>query len=205
MSPAGRRTIPLDPRPGFSAYHLLTSLVVPRPIAWVSTRSPAGVDNLAPFSYFQAISSAPPVLMISIGTRKAKRDERKDTLVNIEATGEFVVNLVPEALGASMARSAAELPADESEFELLGLTKFPAQQVGASCVADSPVNIECRLLQSLPVGDAVVVFGTLLVVHAREELITERGLIDADRLRPLGRLSESWYAAYGGKFKLDRG
>lgn len=204
MTGIDRRTISLEPRHGFSVYHLMTSLVVPRPIAWVSTISPSGQTNLAPFSYFQAISSEPPILMLSIGTTKSRRAERKDTLANIEQTGVFVINLVPEQLAEVMNRSALELPAGVSEIEMIGLTTFPSQRIAAPCIVESPVNIECRLERTIPIGDATVVFGEMLVVHAREELLNERGLVDAEKLRPLARLGESWYEPYRERIRIER-
>ncbi len=199
-----RRTILLDPRPGFSAYHLMTSLVVPRPIAWISTRSAAGDENLAPFSFFQAVSEAPPVVMISIGTHKAKLPEPKDTLSNIEATGAFVVNLVPDELTEVMVRSAAEFAAGQSEFAALGLHSFPGQRVNAPCLLESPVNIECVLHSKQQIGGAMVVFGEVVLVHALERVLSERGLVDAEKLRAVARLGESWYQPYAGRRRVDR-
>lgn len=199
-----RRTIPLNPRPGFSAYHLMTSLVVPRPIAWISTRSENGAENLAPFSFFQAVSDSPPVLMISIGTKKSKLAEPKDTLSNIEATGAFVVNLVPDELTEVMVRTAAEYPAGQSEFAELGLHSFPGQRVDAPCLVESPVNIECLLYSKQQVGDAMVVFGEVVLVHALDRVLNERGLVDAEKLRAVARLGESWYQPYAGRRRVDR-
>jgi flavin reductase (DIM6/NTAB) family NADH-FMN oxidoreductase RutF len=199
-----KQLLSFEPQDGFEPYQLLNSLVVPRPIAWVSTRSLDGEPNLAPFSYFQVASDDPAILMLSIGLKKSRRDERKDTLANIEQTGAFVVNLVPEHLAELMVRSASELPAGQSEFEALGLTAVPAQRVAAVLLAESPVNLECQLHQTLPMGGAMVVFGRIVLAHLDPEILNDRRLVDADKLRPIARLGESWYLPYRERIRIQR-
>ncbi|MDH3284116.1 MAG: flavin reductase family protein [Acidobacteriota bacterium] len=184
-------------------YHFMISAIVPRPIAWVSTRGVDGTTNLAPFSFFQGVCSDPPTLMISFATQK-KSGERKDTLANIEATREFVVNLVSEDLLDPMILSSAELERGASEIEAARLATFPGEQIEAPCLVASPVNLECRLLRTVPVGSCVAVFGRILLAHARSDILGERGTIDPDRLRPVARLGGSLYALYGGAISKKR-
>ncbi|MDQ7005692.1 MAG: flavin reductase family protein [Acidobacteriota bacterium] len=182
-------------------YFFLISAIVPRPIAWISTRSPEGSTNLAPFSFFQGVAADPPTLMVSIARTK-KSGETKDTLANIQATGEFVVNMVPGELAGPMEASADELPAGESEIDRAGLATFSAERVSAPCLADSPVNLECRLSREVAIGSCVAVFGEVLLAHVREDLLDERGTIDPDRLAPLARLGGSLYLPYGKAIRL---
>jgi flavin reductase (DIM6/NTAB) family NADH-FMN oxidoreductase RutF len=135
----------LDPS---AAYKLLTSTITPRPIAWVSSLSVDGVVNLAPFSFFQMVTDQPPTLMIS--TQHKADGSRKDTSINIEATQDFVVNLVPHALANEMNISAAAVPADESEFDLARLEQAASSQIKVPRVALAPVALECRLSRLQP-------------------------------------------------------
>jgi flavin reductase (DIM6/NTAB) family NADH-FMN oxidoreductase RutF len=184
-------------------YFFLISAVVPRPIAWVSTRARNGTTNLAPFSFFQAIGSDPPVVMISIATEKSD-GTTKDTLVNIRETGEFVVNLVSEAIAETMVRTSAELPHGESEIAAFGLTPIPAVAVGAPAVAEAKVCLECRLYHELPVGHAVAIFGEVLRAQVVEGLLDARGTIDPMALRPLGRLGGSLYLPFSEPRRIRR-
>lgn len=140
-------------------YQLLTSGVVPRPIAWVSTRSLDGVDNLAPHSFFSVASVVPPVIMFtSIGV--------KDTLRNIRATGEFVVNLSPESLTEQINQTSGPYAPERSEFDAAGLTREPSSLVSPPRVAESPVAFECRLRDIVEVGNCFVVMGDVVCVAA---------------------------------------
>lgn len=170
-------------------YHFMISMVVPRPIAFVSTVSPAGRRNLAPFSYFNAISSDPPLIGISILDR---RDDPKDTLRNIRDTGEFVVNLVHEPLLDAMVQTSGEWPADADEFELSGLAAVASDRVRPPRVATSPVAMECRLHREVPLGSASFIVGEVLRVHLAEEVLTN-GRVDVAKLRPVGRLGGEAY------------
>ena len=175
-------------------YKVMSGVIVPRPIAFVSTVDSEGTPNLAPFSYFMPVSDVPPILCISIGGRAG---EAKDTLRNIEATGEFVVNVVTEEIGAAMNVTSAEYPPEVNEFSEAGLTASPAVRVRAPLVAESPVNMECRLLEILrfPRGrsGSGVVLGEIVLVHIRDELLRPDGSIDTLRLQALGRLSGALY------------
>ena len=132
-------------------YRFMIGVVVPRPIAFVSTIGPSGQFNVAPFSYFNAITNRPPLLGISINLRSG---EPKDTLHNIRATGDFVINTVTEDMGERMVRTSGDWPAAVDEFQLAGLTPLPSDLVRSPRVGESPVNLECRLFQEVPLGDA---------------------------------------------------
>lgn len=196
-----RRTIEMASLSASQSYFLMISAIVPRPIAWVSSRDRDGIDNLAPFSFFQGVSSSPPILMLAISTKKSS-GESKDTLANILATKEFVVGTVHGEQGTTMAASAAEFAAGESEFESLGIETFPSQRIAPPCIAGSGVNLECRLRETHEIGNSVAIFGEILLAHVREELLDTRGVVDADRLRPLGRLGGSLYLPYTNATRL---
>jgi flavin reductase (DIM6/NTAB) family NADH-FMN oxidoreductase RutF len=170
-------------------YRLLTAVVVPRPIAWVSSRSAAGVDNLAPHSFFTVACAEPPILQFtSVGV--------KDTLRNVEETGEFVVCLAPEPLFEEINATATDYPPGTSEFDAVGLERAPSLRVAPPRVAASPVALECRLHSTLPLGDSTVVLG--LVVHAAvADGIVVDGHPEIDRLRPLARLGKNQWTGVG--------
>ena len=190
----------LEPR---LRYRLLLSTVAPRPIAWVSTRGKDGSLNLAPFSFFQALCGTPPLVMLSIGKRKGAP---KDTLRNIQETGEFVINLVPETLAEQMNVTSGEYDAEVDEFALARLTPIPAAIVSAPRVAESPVNVECRLSQIVPLdgADYSIVVGQVLMWHIAEGLLAPDGLIDIARVRPIARLARDEYVKFGEVFEMLR-
>ena len=171
------------------AHHLLVSVIMPRPLAWVSTISDQGVCNLAPFSFFQGVSVKPPILSLGIGS--TREGQKKDTLRNIEAVGEFVVNLVEESQLAAMNRTAEQFPYGVDEFAMTGLTPVKSELVKPPRVASSPVNFECRVrsvqyfYQDQHFSSQVL--GDILLIHAREELILD-GDLDANKLKVIGKL-----------------
>ena len=180
----------LDPAalsPG-AVYRFLIGVIVPRPIAFVSTIGRSGL-NLAPFSYFAPIASRPPLLGISINARAG---EPKDTLRNIRESGDFVINVVTESFAERMVRSSGEWPEDVDEFSLAGLTALPCKLVKAPRVAESPVNLECRLYREVPLGDSSLVVGEMLRAHVDDAVLTD-GRVDVAKLRPLGRLGGDGY------------
>jgi len=182
----------LDPKtvsPG-AFYQFMISVVVPRPIAFVSTMSPEGRLNVAPFSYFNAITNQPPLLGISINRRGGVP---KDTLRNVEQTGEFVVNTVDESLGPRMVQSSGDWPADVDEFQLTGLTPVPSDLVKPPRVGESPINMECRLHRIVELGSSFFVVGEILRAHVRDEVLTD-GRVDVAKLHPLGRLGGDGYS-----------
>lgn len=182
---------------GRGPYRLLTSLVVPRPIAWVSTLSADGIPNVAPHSYFNAISSDPLVIhFTSTGV--------KDTLTNVRATGEFVVNVVNEDLVEEANLTAANFPAEENEFEWASLETAPSTFVKAPRVAASPAAFECRVHSIVSIGNGNMVFGDVLCIHVDESVMRD-GVVAPDLLKPVGRLGGAGYtAAAKGIFELHR-
>lgn len=185
-------------------YQLLTSLVVPRPIAWVSTRSSAGVANLAPFSYFTALSPSPMLLGISIGLRKGSP---KDSLANIRESGGFCVNVVTERHLAAMNESSGEHPPDIDEFTVAGLVAREAELVDAPYVAGCPAVFECRLFREMDLGpNTVFVVGEVVGVHLEPgiEFVQGTHMVDAEDLRPVARLGGEGYAFLGEISKLSR-
>jgi flavin reductase (DIM6/NTAB) family NADH-FMN oxidoreductase RutF len=182
----------LDPaeRSAGAVYRFLIGVVVPRPIAFVATRGAGGRANLAPFSYFNAISSRPPLLGVSLNLRAG---EPKDTLRNVRATGEFTINVVDESMLERMVQTSGDWPADVNEFELAGFHEAPSQLVGAPRVLESPVNLECRLEREVAFGDTVLVVGEMLRAHVAERVLDEHGHVDPVKLRPVGRLGGDGY------------
>ena len=182
---------------GREPYFLITSLVVPRPIAWVSSLSAEGVANVAPHSYFNVISSNPWILhFTSTG--------EKDTLRNVRATGEFVVNVVTRELVAEMNFTSADFPPDESEFEWTRLEPAASVRVAPPRVARARVAFECKLNDVVSKGNGHMVFGDVLLAHVDEDLLHE-GRVDPHLLRPVGRLGGALYTdASGDVFKLPR-
>ncbi|MEE8601895.1 flavin reductase family protein [Euzebya tangerina] len=181
-------------------YHLLTSLVVPRPIAWVGTRSRATdgdpVDNLAPHSYFNVISSDPPVVHVtSSGV--------KDTLRNMRATGVFTVSIVSRELMEAMNTTAADAPAGVSEFDLAPITRAEAVTVPAPYVAEAPAVLECTVRSELSIGTGHMVFGDVTRIQVRDELWSD-GRVDVGAMDPVGRLSGSQYTMGDTVLRLPR-
>lgn len=185
-------------------YQLLTGMILPRPIAWVSTVSEDGVFNLAPFSFFTGISSKPPIICLSIGSRKG---EKKDTLRNIEYAQDFVVNVVDESLAQRMNQTSADYPNTISEFKETGLTPLPSDKVRSPRVAQSPINMECQLKQVLSFGEPSnannLIIGQIVRVHVKDSLWRD-GTIDIPKLKIIGRLSGNLYCHTGDIFEIER-
>jgi len=183
-------------------YKLLIGLVIPRPIAWISTRSENGVANCAPFSFFNVFSEDPPLCVIGINPRSD--GALKHTLKNIRRTREFVVNLVDEATANAMHISSGEFPEDVSEFDKAGLTPEPAVKVQHPRIAEAAACLECRLERLIEIsGTRQLVLGEILLVHAREGIIdpaTKR--ISEQHYRPIGRLFGSRYCTTRQRFNL---
>ena len=177
-------------------YSFLTSVVVPRPIAWVSTRSPGGIDNLAPHSFFTVSSVDPPIVQFtSVG--------RKDSLINVEQTREFVVCLAPERLFEEINATGTDFPAEVSEFDAVGIEREPSLRVAPPRVARSPMALECTLHSTLNFGLGTVVMGR--VVHAVvDEEVIENGRPAIDRLAPLARLGANEWATLGEIREITR-
>lgn len=182
----------VDPRtlsPG-AMYRFMIGAVVPRPIAFVSTTDASGQFNVAPFSYFNAITNEPPLLGISINLR---RGEPKDTLRNILEVGEFVVNIVPEGLLERMVHTSGDWPVGVDEFQITGLTPVAAERVKAPRVGESPVQMECRLFRHIDFGKTTFVVGEILLAHVDDAVLTD-GRVDVEKLHPVARLGGDGYS-----------
>ncbi|MEO7414594.1 MAG: flavin reductase family protein [Opitutaceae bacterium] len=187
-------------------YDWMTRTILPRPIAWVSTLSPAGQTNLAPFSFFQGVTSHPPTLLfVPVNTRDGVK---KGTVRNIEDTGEFVVNLVPFVLAEAMNATAALLPHGESEFERFEVVATPSERVRPPRVAHAPVSFECVLDRIVLIGEgplaANVIFGRILLVHVSDAVLDASGKADPARLDLVGRLGGETYTRTTERFDLKR-
>jgi flavin reductase (DIM6/NTAB) family NADH-FMN oxidoreductase RutF len=181
---------------GREPYRLLTSLVVPRPIAWVSTLAQDGTRNLAPHSYFNAISSAPPVVhFTSTG--------EKDTLRNVRASGEFVVNIVTRDVVEAMNLTAADFPPGEDEFAWAGLDAAPSIVVKPPRVAQARASLECRAHSEVTIGNGTMVFGEVVHVAVDEDVLVD-GVADPVRLGAVARLGGSGYVVADRPFHLER-
>jgi flavin reductase (DIM6/NTAB) family NADH-FMN oxidoreductase RutF len=187
-------------------YQALVSIVTPRPIAWVTTVNSEGRVNLAPFSFFNAFGANPPVVVFSPVLRRD--GSKKDTLVNVEATGEFVVNAAVEPLAGQINLSSKEIAPDESEVELTGLTTRPSEIVRPPRLAESPVSLECRVIQILPIGGgpigANLVIGEVVMIHIDESVLGADGRVDPRKLRTIGRLGADDFCRSTDIFSLAR-
>lgn len=186
-------------------HEFFVSTIIPRPIAFISSIGSDGVFNLAPFSFFSPLCLKPAVIALSIGW---KRDgEKKDTLRNIEYSKDFVVNVVTETLAEAMNKSSAEYPSDVDEFEESGLTPEKADVVKAPLVVESPVNMECKLVQILELGEiptgSTVVIGEVILVHVRDDLWI-KDHIEMSRLKAIGRLGGDLYCRITDLFEMKR-
>jgi len=192
-----RHGLPFDP---------FKACVVPRPIGWISTTSAAGVDNLAPFSQFQNVSFDPPTILFC--ANQAPDGRRKDTVVNAEATGEFVWNLATWALREAVNVTSTDYPPGDDEFARAGLEKAPSRLVRPPRVAASPIHFECRHLQTVripgngPTGTVDVVFGRVVAVHIADDALDERGRVDTLKLRPLARCGYHDYTSIESLFTM---
>jgi flavin reductase (DIM6/NTAB) family NADH-FMN oxidoreductase RutF len=182
-------------------YKLVTNLVVPRPIAWITSRNESGAVNLAPFSFFNAVGANPLYIIVSIG----RRDDGspKDTAANILATRDFVVNLVTEDLLAAMNISAADFPPDHSELSAAGLHTAPSIHVAAPRLAEAQVSLECKLFSSQALGANTLFIGEVVMFHIADALVGPR--LHIENFAPLGRLgSPSVYCRTTDRFELPR-
>ena len=193
----------LSPR---DAYGWMADAITPRPIAWVSTISADGRTNLAPFSFFNGVTGNPPTLMFS--AVNLRDGTKKDTVRNIEETGEFVVNLVSHALAEKMNACAALLPYGESEFEAFGIASAAATKVKALRVAEAPVAFECTLHSIMRIGEgagaANVVFGRIVAAQVSDAVLGAGGGIDAGLLDTVGRRGGEDYVTTRERFTLRR-
>lgn len=183
--------------PARNVYKLLTALVIPRPIAWVSTINASGLANLAPHSFFTVASADPGIVQFTSVLRK-------DTLRNVEATGEFVVNFAPRSLVDKINTTAIPLPPEISEFRSAGLRMEPSISVAPPRVADSPAAIECSLHRVIEVGNSFLVLGLVKHVAINESVLDAAGHPDALLLDPAARLGSNEWGTLGEVLHIDR-
>ncbi|TVR92061.1 MAG: flavin reductase family protein [Spirochaetaceae bacterium] len=189
-------------------YKLLIGCVVPRPIAWITSQSLDGVVNLAPFSFFNAVASNPPTISVSFAYNVQNQDGLKDTLANIQQTGEFVVNTATEPHEVHVNESAINYPRERGEPHELGIETLPSALVLPPRLALAPVALECRLERQIPVGEgpgsATLVLARVLHAYIRDELVNERMHVDVKALAPIGRLAGHDYCYVHEVFTLRR-
>ena len=186
-------------------HELMVGCVTPRPIAFVSTIGEDGVYNVAPFSFFTLLSMHPPVVGFAIGRKRG--GSKKDTLVNIEFSRDYVINVVSEAIAPAMNQASGDYPSHVDEFKEAGLTPVASDLVKPPRVAESPIQIECRLMQIMEFGVFPrihnFIVGEVLAVHVQDDLIVD-GVIKSDRLKAVGRLGEDLYCRTGDLFEMKR-
>lgn len=191
--------------PGKECYKLLVSTVTPRPIAWVVSQDARGLLNAAPFSFFNAFSGDPAVVGIGIGNRKP--GQAKDSRANILETGEFVVNLVGESNAEAMNITGIDFDSSVDELEQAGLTAAPSVRVKPPRIAESPVAMECELMQIVDLGESGLVLGRVLAMHVHDEFVLDAAkyYIDTPGLKLLGRMhGRGWYARTSDLFDMPR-
>jgi flavin reductase (DIM6/NTAB) family NADH-FMN oxidoreductase RutF len=200
----------IDPTtvPPREIYFRMISMIVPRPIAWVSTVSAEGVGNLAPFSFFTGVTSLPPTLVFCVGNKRG--GVPKDTAANILATGEFVVNVVPYPLTEAMVQTSGSYSADVDEFDVAGLATIASARVTPPRIQGVPISIECRLHQCVPIEaepgrvTSRMFIGRIELIHLDDDVLDSSGAIDPARLDLVSRLGGQGYARIGERFEVPR-
>ncbi len=185
---------------------LLNGAVIPRPIAWVSTVDADGLPNLAPFSFFNAVCGKPPTVLFCTDVRA--NAQPKDTLRNVRATGEFVVNFVTEGLAEAMNATSVEAPPQVNEFERAGLTAVPGQTVQVPHVGETPIYFECKLHEIVTISDepggGSIIIGTVSLMHVDDALFQEGGYINRDAYHVIGRTTGRGYVRLSDRFEMQR-
>lgn len=192
--------------PPGEGYKLMVNTIVPRPIAWVVTKSEQGVVNAAPFSFFNAFSGHPPILGVSVGDSPRGPGD-KDTLANIKAIGQFVVCLVSESTAHAMNVTATDMPPEVDELAEANLTAVPSALVKPPRIAESPVAIECETFQLVELGSNTLVLGRVLAMHVRDDCVlnAEKHYIDTPKLELIGRMhGRGWYAKTTDRLEIRR-
>lgn len=188
-------------------YKIMIATVAPRPIAWAGTRSKGGINNLAPFSFYNAFSSNPPIVGFSTIPKLDGAD--KDTLSNVRETSCFTLSCVSHGLVKEMSKSAALLDKEEDEFAYAGLTPAQAHSIDAPYVEGAGVVFECQLHQIVSFGDQPgagnLILGEITHIQVEDALYLENGRIDFEALDPVGRLAGNWYSTIRDRFELERG
>lgn len=192
--------------PVVQVYQTLVGLVAPRPIAWVTTRSKNGIVNLAPFSFFNMFGANPPVVVFS--PTLTRGGEKKDTLINVEQTGEFVINSSSEKHAELINLSSKSLPRDESEIDLTGLTTLQSVRVSPPRLAGVPFALECKVMQIIPVGNGAIsgnlVIGEVLTIHVDDEVLDANGSPDPRKIKAIARLGGEHWCRTQDLFQLER-
>ena len=198
--------LPTAERETRANFHTLLSCVLPRPIAFVSTVSADGVPNLAPFSFFNAVGSSPPAVIFSPCTRADGTD--KDTLNNLRACPEMVVHVVPHEIRDAMNQASAQYPPEVDEFSAAGFTPVPSRFVKPPRVAESPVHMECKLVEIVPVGEgplsANICVGEILCFHVADGYLLDNGTVDVGRIDLIARMGGDWYATIRDRFEMGK-
>ncbi len=195
-----KHTYPVDELEVAHAYKLATSIVAPRPIGWIGTRAEDGSSNLAPYSFFNVVAAYPPTFVVAPAVTG-----RRDTLNNIEATGEFTVNIVSESTVEAMNLSSGSYPAGESEFEICGLTEVQAETINAPLVGEAIANFECTASQIIPVGTGKLIIGEASHIHVAERVVGDNFHIAQEELHLIGRHAGGMYSRTAETlFNLDR-
>jgi flavin reductase (DIM6/NTAB) family NADH-FMN oxidoreductase RutF len=194
----------MDRLAGRDRYKLLTCVVVPRPIALVTTLDGQGGVNAAPFSFFNAVGADPALVVLGVGNRS--REEPKDTARNIRAGGEFVVNVVTDEIAEQMNLTAIDFPPGVDELRMVGLTAAPSHRVKPPRVGESPVNLECREVSTTEIGKNRIILGEVLCMHIRDDLVDADKLhVHTEKLHAVGRMhAPGWYARTHQLFELER-
>jgi len=196
-----------DSIPRASLYKILIGSVVPRPIGWISTVNANGQPNLAPFSFFNVVCAKPPTVLFCPMIRSTDGNT-KDTLNNVKATGEFVVNIFGEELATEMVATSVEIAPEVNEFELTGLETSPSTVVKPPRVAEGPIHFECKLTQVVEIGNnpggGSVVIGEIVHLHVDERVLFGGDKIDLAALKPIGRLAGSEYVRVTDLFEMER-
>lgn len=198
--------IDVETTPVPEVYQALIGIVTPRPIAWVTTIDAEGRVNLAPFSFFNVFSANPATVVFSPTLRRD--GSKKDTLLNVEATGEFVLNTAVESLAEQINLSSKEIPHDESEVDLTGLTLRPSIRVKPPRLAETPTAIECKVVQIVPLGEGPIagnlVIGRVVHIHIDDAILNAQGRPDPRKLRTIGRMGGDDYCRTSDLFALHR-
>ena len=198
-----KRSFDLEAIETEDAYKLLSGVVVPRPIGWIGTRRDDGSFNLAPFSFFNAVSSSPPTVLFSGGRHP---DRPKDSVAFAERSGEFTVNIVSEEVAEAMSVTSGSFSSEDDEFAIAGLTAVVGTKVDAPMVAESPANLECRVVDILDigrVGRSRVVIGQVVAMHVREDVL-DGTRMDNDALKAVGRMAGNTYINTRDRFDIVR-
>lgn len=198
-----KKTFDLTDSESRDRYKLLTGLVVPRPIGWIGTRRENGTFNLAPFSFFNVVSTSPPTVLFSGGRHP---DRPKDSVALAEETGEFTVNIVSEDVAAAMSVTSGSFGVDDDEFAIAGLTAVVGSKVNAPMVAEAPANLECRVVEVIHFGSEKqtrMVIGEVAAIHVREDAL-DGTRINTDVIRAIGRLAGDAYITSRDRFEIVR-